>query len=80
VRRDTLAGVVSMAVSDALGKYGEQPDLRSEHRHLRDKGDRLQVAGLIDMAKLGQRVAAQVIDVVKREHPEIVEEESWDDL
>lgn len=79
-----LAGVVEMALTDGLGPYGGQRELRTQPRNrATTEGPprrMLQVAGEIDLELFGATVARQITDVLKREHPEIVEPESFDDL
>lgn len=72
-----------MAVSDALQSGPRQPELRTAVRNMpTNEGPPhrvIQVAGNIDVGALAQDAAGQVLDVIGREHPELVEE-SWDDI
>ena len=85
MKRSQLAGVVAMAVRDALGRYGGQTDLQATPRHLPERGYGLQVSGLIDMDLLGEKAAEQIMAVMVRDHPEIIDPElepqpAWDDF
>ena len=74
---------IGVAFADALGPYGEQPELRQRWEHEADRGRRLQVSGHIDLATLERQVAERVLELVARfagvELPPLPGE-SFDDL
>jgi hypothetical protein len=74
---------IGVAFSDALGPYGEQPELRSRWEREQDRGRRLQVVGHIDLATLERQVAGRVLELVARYagvELEPIPGESFDDL
>lgn len=74
---------IGVAFSDALGPYGEQPELRSRWEREQDRGRRIQVSGHIDLATLERQVAQRVLELVARYagvELDPIPGESFDDL
>lgn len=59
-----LLAAIGVALRDALGPYGEQPELNQRWEHSSDEGRRLQVSGWIDLRTLERHLAQRVLDLV----------------
>lgn len=56
---------IGVAFADALGSYGQQPELASRWHREEDRGRRLQVSGYIDLSTLERVVAGRVLGIIR---------------
>jgi len=74
---------VGVALLDALGPYGDQPELHMRWQGAADEGRRLQVQGYIDLRTLERKVAERVLTLVAtyaRIELDPIPGETFDDL